>query len=50
MADGLTNQEIADKLFLSIVTVNTHQKNMLAKLLLKNTASLVKYAADHMLL
>ncbi len=50
IADGLTNHEIADKLFLSIVTVDTHRKNMLAKLHLKNTASLVKYAADHKLL
>ncbi len=50
IADGLTNHEIADKLFLSIVTVDTHRKNMLAKLQLKNTASLVKYAADHKLL
>jgi DNA-binding NarL/FixJ family response regulator len=50
IADGLTNQEIAAKLFLSPVTVDTHRKNMLAKLQLKNTASLVKYAADNHLL
>ncbi len=50
IAEGLTNHEIADKLFLSIVTVDTHRKNMLAKLHLKNTASLVKYAAEHKLL
>jgi len=50
IADGLTNQEIASKLFLSTVTVDTHRKNMLAKLNLKNTASLVKYAADNKLL
>jgi DNA-binding NarL/FixJ family response regulator len=50
IADGLTNHEIADKLFLSVVTVDTHRKNMLAKLHVKNTASLVKYAADHKLL
>ena len=50
IADGLTNIEIAAKLFLSTVTVDTHRKNMLAKLQLKNTASLVKYAADHKLL
>jgi len=50
IADGLTNIEIAAKLFLSIVTVDTHRKNILAKLQLKNTASLVKYAADHKLL
>ena len=50
IADGLTNQVIAAKLFLSTVTVDTHRKNMLAKLQLKNTASLVKYAAEHKLL
>jgi len=50
IAAGLTNTEIAAKLFLSTVTVDTHRKNMLAKLQLKNTATLVKYAADHKLL
>jgi DNA-binding NarL/FixJ family response regulator len=50
IADGLTNQEIASKLFLSPVTVDTHRKNILAKLQLKNTAALVKYAAEHKLL
>ncbi len=50
IADGLTNHEIADKLFLSNVTVDTHRKNILAKLKIKNTASLVKYAAEHKLL
>jgi DNA-binding NarL/FixJ family response regulator len=50
IAEGFTNHEIADRLFLSLVTVNTHRKNMLAKLHLKNTAALVKYAADHKLL
>ena len=50
IAEGLTNTEIAAKLFLSTVTVDTHRKNMLAKLQLKNTAALVKYAADQKLL
>jgi DNA-binding NarL/FixJ family response regulator len=50
IADGLTNVEIAAKLFLSPSTVDTHRKNMLAKLDLKNTAALVKYAADRNLL
>lgn len=50
IADGLTNHDIAAKLFISIATVDTHRKNMLAKLHLKNTAALVKYAAEHKLL
>jgi DNA-binding NarL/FixJ family response regulator len=50
IADGFTNQEIAAKLFLSTATVDTHRKNMIAKLQLKNTASLIKYAFEHKLL
>ncbi len=50
IADGFTNHEIAEKLFLSTVTVDTHRKNILAKLELKNTAALVKYAAENNLL
>jgi DNA-binding NarL/FixJ family response regulator len=50
IAEGLTNNEIAARLFLSTVTVDTHRKNILAKLQLKNTASLVKYAVEHKLL
>jgi DNA-binding NarL/FixJ family response regulator len=50
IGDGLTNQQIAEKLFLSTVTVDTHRKNMITKLNLKNTASLVRYAAEHGLL
>jgi len=41
---GLTSQEIADKLHLSTYTVNTHRRNILRKLELKNTAMLVQYA------
>src|SRR4030095_11997851 len=50
IAEGLTNHEIADKLFLAPVTIDTHRKNILAKLRLKNSAALVKYASDHKLL
>ena len=50
IADGQTNAEIAAKLFLSVVTVDTHRKNILSKLELKNTAALVRYAAEHKLL
>lgn len=44
---GHTNTDIADKLFLSSRTVDTHRKNILSKLNIKNTASLVKYALDN---
>ena len=39
-----SNQEIADKLFISIRTVDTHRRNIMDKLDAKNTVSLVKYA------
>jgi DNA-binding NarL/FixJ family response regulator len=44
IADGLTNNEVAEKLFISTTTVDTHRKNLLAKFGAKNTASLVKSA------
>lgn len=44
ISDGLTNKEIADTLFLSTHTVNTHRKNIMTKLGLKNTAGIVIYA------
>ena len=44
IAEGFTNQQIADKLFISSHTVNTHRKNIMAKLGVKNTAGIVMYA------
>ena len=44
IAEGLTNNEVAEKLFISPATVDTHRKNLLAKLEARNTASLVKIA------
>jgi DNA-binding NarL/FixJ family response regulator len=46
----MTNKEIADKLFISELTVNTHRKNAMRKLEIKNTAGLVKFAIDHHLI
>ncbi len=50
IADGLTNGEIAEKLFISITTVDSHRKNLLAKFEVKNTAALIKKAAQFNLL
>jgi DNA-binding NarL/FixJ family response regulator len=50
IADGLTNQEIADKLFLDVTTINSHRKNMLTKYNVKNTAALVKLALNNNLI
>ncbi|MEO0895880.1 MAG: response regulator transcription factor [Bacteroidota bacterium] len=47
IVDGLTTKEIADKLFLSKHTIESHRQNILLKLELKNTAELVKYAIQH---
>lgn len=44
IADGLTNQEIAEKLFISASTVDSHRKNLLIKLEARNTAALIKTA------
>lgn len=44
---GLSNQEIADELFISKRTVDKHRANILEKTGCKNTASLVVYAIRH---
>jgi DNA-binding NarL/FixJ family response regulator len=50
IAEGLTNGEIAEKLFISNATVDTHRKNLLIKFQTKNTASLIKTAMQLQLL
>lgn len=47
IAEGLTNHEIGDKLFISTTTVDTHRKNLMAKFEVKNTASLIRMAAQY---
>ena len=42
-----TNPEIAKELYISVNTVITHRRNILAKLEVKNTAGLVRYAAQN---
>ncbi|WP_028788850.1 response regulator [Terrimonas ferruginea] len=44
IAEEYTNQEIADKLFISLRTVETHRLNISQKLDVKNTAGLVREA------
>jgi DNA-binding NarL/FixJ family response regulator len=44
ISEGLTNGQIAEQLFLSNHTINTHRKNIMAKLGVKNTAGIVMYA------
>ena len=46
VASGLTNQEIADQLFTSRRTVESHRQSLLEKTGVKNTPALVKYAME----
>lgn len=50
LAAGHTDQEIADKLFLSVNTVNTYKVRIKEKLGLKGRAQLVRYAIEKGLL
>ena len=43
-AEGLSNREIADRLFISVRTVETHKNNIMKKINLKTTVDLVKFA------
>ncbi|MBX0334827.1 response regulator transcription factor [Pontibacter sp. HSC-14F20] len=47
IAEGFTNAEIADRLFTSKRTIETHRQNILEKTGAKNTANLIKYAIGH---
>lgn len=49
ICQGLSTQEIADRLFISKRTVDKHRANILEKSGCKNTASLVVYAIRHRL-
>ena len=44
IAEGNTNSQIAEMLFLSNHTVGTHRKNIMSKLGVRNTAGIVMYA------
>ncbi|MEE8442155.1 MAG: response regulator transcription factor, partial [Dehalococcoidia bacterium] len=44
IGEGFTNQEIADRLYLTINTVQTHRTHIMDKLNLHSRAELMKYA------
>ena len=50
IAEGYTNPRKTKKIFLSSFTVDSHRKNLLAKLNVKNTASLIKLAVENKLI
>ncbi|UII28317.1 response regulator transcription factor [Fulvivirga maritima] len=47
LADELTSKEIAEQLFISVNTVETHRKNILLKTGSKTTTGAVKYAIEN---
>ncbi|WP_139920782.1 response regulator transcription factor [Hymenobacter sp. DG01] len=47
IAEGLTTNEIAEKLFTSKRTIETHRQNIIEKTQVKNTAALIKYAMEN---
>lgn len=50
IAEECSSQEIADKLFISTNTVETHRKNLLVKTGCKNSVGLVKFAMENKLI
>jgi DNA-binding NarL/FixJ family response regulator len=46
IAEGYISKEIADKLFISVLTVETHRKNLLTKLNARNMVSLIRIATE----
>ena len=47
IVDEYTNYEIAEKLFISVRTVDAHRRNLINKISVKNTAGLVKFAVSN---
>ncbi len=47
LAEGLSNQEIAERLAITQSTLQTHRAHILEKLGLRSTADLIKYAVQH---
>ena len=47
IAEGRTNRDVAEELFISVRTVESHRASILRKLQMKNTADLVRYAIEH---
>ena len=50
IAEGFTNHQISEKLFISIDTADSHRKNLHTKLNVKNTALLIRFATENNLL
>jgi DNA-binding CsgD family transcriptional regulator len=46
IAGGMISKQIADKLFISVNTVNTHRQRIIEKLNVSNTAEAIRYASE----
>lgn len=49
IAEGLTNNQIAGRLYISPLTVDSHRKNLLTKFRVNNTAMLIRFAVENKL-
>ncbi|MBL7726935.1 MAG: response regulator transcription factor [Dinghuibacter sp.] len=47
IAEGFTNTHIAEQLYISVDTVESHRKNLHTKLNVKNTAMLIRFAVEN---
>jgi DNA-binding CsgD family transcriptional regulator len=47
VADGLTNREVAERLFVSPHTVNSHLRHVFGKLGIKSRVELARLVRDH---
>jgi DNA-binding NarL/FixJ family response regulator len=47
IAEDKSNQEIADELFISLRTVETHRRNLMQKLKVKSVVAIIKYAVSN---
>jgi DNA-binding CsgD family transcriptional regulator len=47
IAEDLINNQIAEKLFISATTVDSHRNSLLSKFEIKNTANLIRLAAQY---
>ncbi|WP_461533753.1 response regulator [Sinomicrobium sp.] len=50
VTEGYTSAQIADKLFISPYTVETHRKNLMEKFEVNNMTAIIKYATEFKLL
>jgi DNA-binding CsgD family transcriptional regulator len=47
VAEGLTSQHVADRLYLSVNTVNTHLRHAFAKLAIRSRVELARLVLEH---